>query len=113
MKLSIIMPVLDEAAEIEAALQALAPFRARGVEVIVVDGGSSDGTPERARPLADRVIAAPRGRAAQMNAGATAAQGDVLLVPARRHAAAGQRRPAGARRSGAFRALLGPLRRAI
>ena len=79
MKLSIVMPVLDEAAEIEAALQALAPFRARGVEVIVVDGGSSDGTPERARPLADRVIAAPRGRAAQMNAGATAARGDVLL----------------------------------
>ena len=79
MKLSIVMPVLDEAAEIEAALQALAPYRRRGVELIVVDGGSSDGTAGRARPLADRVIAAPRGRAAQMNAGAAAAQGDVLL----------------------------------
>ena len=79
MKLSIIMPVLDEAAEIETALAALAPYRARGVEVIVVDGGSSDATPELARPLADRVIAAARGRSLQMNAGATLAQGDVLL----------------------------------
>jgi rSAM/selenodomain-associated transferase 2 len=79
MKLSIVMPVLDEAAEIEAALAALAPYRRRGVEVVVVDGGSGDGTPELAHPLADRVIAAPRGRSLQMNAGAAAAQGDVLL----------------------------------
>jgi rSAM/selenodomain-associated transferase 2 len=79
MKLSIVMPVLDEAAEIEAALSALAPYRRRGVEVIVVDGGSSDGTAERARVLADRVIAAARGRSLQMNAGAAAARGDVLL----------------------------------
>lgn len=79
MKLSIVMPVLDEAAEIEAALSALTPYRRRGVEVIVVDGGSSDGTAERARMLADRVIAAARGRSLQMNAGATAARGDVLL----------------------------------
>ena len=79
MKLSIIMPVLDEAAEIETALSALAPYRRRGVEVIVVDGGSSDGTAERARVLAARVIAAPRGRALQMNAGAAVATGDVLL----------------------------------
>jgi rSAM/selenodomain-associated transferase 2 len=75
MKLSIVMPVLDEAAGIEATLQALTPFRRRGVEVVVVDGGSRDGTPD----LADRVIAAPRGRAMQMNAGATTARGDVLL----------------------------------
>jgi rSAM/selenodomain-associated transferase 2 len=78
-KLSIVMPVFDEAAEIEAALQALAPYRQRGVEVIVVDGGSSDSSAERARVLADRVIAALRGRSLQMNAGAAAAQGDVLL----------------------------------
>jgi rSAM/selenodomain-associated transferase 2 len=77
--LSIIMPVLDEAAGIVAALEALAPFRQRGVEVIVVDGGSRDDTVALARPLADQVIAAPRGRGAQMNAGAAAATGDVLL----------------------------------
>ncbi len=79
MKLSIVMPVLDEAAGIEAALKALAAYRRQGVEVVVVDGGSRDGTAELARPLADRVISAQRGRAAQMNAGAAAAAGDVLL----------------------------------
>jgi len=78
-QLSIIVPVLDEAEGIARALHALAPFRARGAEVIVADGGSGDRTMELARPLADRAIAAPRGRAAQMNAGAAAAQGDVLL----------------------------------
>jgi rSAM/selenodomain-associated transferase 2 len=78
-KLSIVMPVLDEAAEIEAVLDALAPFRARGTEVIVVDGGSRDDTAERARALADRVISSARGRALQMNAGAAVASGDVLL----------------------------------
>ena len=79
MKLSIVMPVLDEAAGIEPALQALAPYRRRGVEVIVVDGGSRDGTPELARPLSDRVLSAARGRAAQMNAGAAATAAEVLL----------------------------------
>ncbi len=79
MTLSIIMPVLDEAAGIEAALRALAPYRARGAEVIVVDGGSSDNTVALARPFATQVLAAPRGRAEQMNAGAAAASGDVLL----------------------------------
>jgi len=79
MTLSIIMPVLDEAAGIEAALAALAPFRARGVEVIVADGGSQDATAALAHPLADYVIATARGRAAQMNAGAAAASGDIYL----------------------------------
>ena len=77
--LSIIVPVLDEATVIAAVLTALGPLRERGAEVIVADGGSRDGTPELARPLADHVIAAARGRASQMNAGAMAAQGDVLL----------------------------------
>jgi rSAM/selenodomain-associated transferase 2 len=77
--LSIIIPVLDEAAAIADAIAALAPYRAGGAEVIVVDGGSRDGTIEAARPLADRVITAPRGRGSQMNAGAAAARGDVLL----------------------------------
>jgi rSAM/selenodomain-associated transferase 2 len=78
-RLSIIVPVLDEAEGIGPALKALAPFRTRGAEVIVADGGSSDATLELARPLADRTIAAPPGRGAQMNAGAAAAQGHVLL----------------------------------
>jgi len=77
--LSIVMPVLDEADGIEATLLALAPLRARGVEVIVVDGGSRDDTPARARPLADRVVEGPRGRARQMNAGAALASAPLLL----------------------------------
>jgi rSAM/selenodomain-associated transferase 2 len=77
--LSIIMPVLDEAAMIAEALAALAPYRVRGAEIIVVDGGSRDATVETARPLADRVLTAPRGRGSQMNAGAAAAHGSVLV----------------------------------
>ena len=77
--LSIIIPVLNEAANIVAALDALAPLRARGAEVIVVDGGSADETATLAKPLADVVIASARGRATQMNAGAAIARGDVLL----------------------------------
>jgi rSAM/selenodomain-associated transferase 2 len=79
MKLSIIMPVLDEGEGIAATLDALADLRALGTEVIVVDGGSRDATIQRARLRADRVISAPRGRALQMNAGAAKAAGDVLL----------------------------------
>ncbi len=79
MTVSIIVPVLDEATDIEATLTALAPYRTRGCELIVVDGGSRDGTIALANPLADRVLTAARGRAAQMNAGAAAARGDVLL----------------------------------
>ena len=82
MPLTIVVPTLDEAATIDSALQRLAPLRARGARVIVVDGGSRDDTAARAAPLADRVLAAPRGRAVQMNAGAQAEEGaatDVLL----------------------------------
>jgi len=78
-RISIIVPVLDEAAGIAQALAALAPLRRRGHEVIVVDGGSADGTPALARAGADHVISAPRGRASQMNAGAALARGEVLL----------------------------------
>jgi len=78
-RLSIIVPVLNEQPGIAAMLQDLSGLRARGAEVIVVDGGSRDDTVALARPLCDRLIAAPRGRAAQMNAGAGIASGDVLL----------------------------------
>lgn len=77
--LSIIVPVLDEAEGIAAALAVLAPARARGVEILVVDGGSRDDTRRIAAPLADRLIQAPRGRASQMNAGARASRGQILL----------------------------------
>jgi rSAM/selenodomain-associated transferase 2 len=77
--LSIVIPCVDEAAGIVAALESLQPLRQRGVEVIVVDGGSSDDSVALASPLADRVLLAPRGRASQMNAGATVAGGSVLL----------------------------------
>ncbi|MFO1396887.1 MAG: TIGR04283 family arsenosugar biosynthesis glycosyltransferase [Burkholderiales bacterium] len=79
MRLSIIVPALDEAAGIATTLAALQPLRARGHEVLVVDGGSRDATLVVARPLADRAFVAPRGRALQMNAGAAQATGDVLL----------------------------------
>ena len=78
-KISIVMPVLDEADNIDAALEALQPLRARGHEVIVVDGGSADATVRLAARGADRVIAASRGRAHQMNAGARTASGEILL----------------------------------
>ena len=79
MRISIIVPALEEAAGIAAALDSLQPLRANGHEVIVVDGGSADATAAIARPLADRVVVAPRGRAAQMNAGAAVAEGEALI----------------------------------
>jgi rSAM/selenodomain-associated transferase 2 len=78
-RLTIVVPVLNEAAIIVAALQALAPLRARGAEIIVADGGSRDGTAQLAAPFADRVITVPRGRGAPMNAGAALGTGDALL----------------------------------
>ena len=78
-RVSIVVPALDEAEGIERTLRPLQPLRARGAEVIVVDGGSRDATRALAAPLADRVLEAPRGRAAQMNAGAAAARGEVLV----------------------------------
>jgi rSAM/selenodomain-associated transferase 2 len=77
--LSIVIPALNEAAGIEATLQALQELRARGVELVLGDGGSSDATPTLARPWVDAVVDAPRGRALQMNAGAARARADALL----------------------------------
>jgi len=73
------MPVLDEAAILGSALGALAEARDAGAEVIVVDGGSRDGSAAVASEHGARVVAAPRGRASQMNAGAGTAAGEVLL----------------------------------
>jgi len=78
MKLSIIVPVLDEAEVIGPLLKSLQSLRHRGHELIVVDGGSRDDTLETSRPLVDQLIQAPAGRALQMNAGAQVADGHVL-----------------------------------
>jgi rSAM/selenodomain-associated transferase 2 len=77
--LSIVIPALNEAAGIEATLQALQPLRLRGVELVLADGGSSDSTPTLAQPWVDAAVDAPRGRALQMNAGAARARASVLL----------------------------------
>ena len=79
-RLAIIVPVLNEAADIEAALGALQGLRKRGARLIVVDGGSQDGTPARAGRYVDEMLTVERGRARQMNAGAArAGDADVLL----------------------------------
>lgn len=79
MKLAIVVPVLNEASTLADRLQALAPLRARGAELLVVDGGSTDLTASIALAHADCVLRAPRGRASQLNAGASATRADVLL----------------------------------
>jgi rSAM/selenodomain-associated transferase 2 len=77
--LSVVVPALNEAPGIRDTLLPLQPLRAAGHEVIVVDGGSTDDTVRLAEPLSDRVLCSPPGRARQMNAGARAARGEVLL----------------------------------
>lgn len=77
--LSIVIPVLNEAENIEQSLKAVRALCGNGVELIVVDGGSADGTAAIARSLADAVVTTSRGRARQMNAGAMLARGRFLL----------------------------------
>lgn len=76
--LSIIIPVLNEEVLLDPCLLALQPFRSRGHEIIVVDGGSRDQTLDLARNRADLVLVTARGRSTQMNRGAAVARGDVL-----------------------------------
>jgi rSAM/selenodomain-associated transferase 2 len=78
-RLSIIIPVIDEAERLDTVLASFARLRSAGHEIVVVDGGSGDDTRQRAGRFADRVLISERGRARQMNAGAAAASGDVLL----------------------------------
>jgi rSAM/selenodomain-associated transferase 2 len=76
MRLAVVVPVLNEERVIADALARLAPLRARGAVVVVVDGGSADRTVENARAGAEHVLVATRGRAQQMNAGARHALAD-------------------------------------
>jgi len=78
-ELSIIVPTLNEETDLGATLEALQALRRRGVEILVVDGGSADRSVSIACSLSDFVTEAPRGRASQMNAGAARAAGQVLL----------------------------------
>ncbi|PXX99961.1 TIGR04283 family arsenosugar biosynthesis glycosyltransferase [Halomonas sp. LBP4] len=78
-RLSIIIPVLDEATTIESLLTQLLGLWVCGAELLVVDGGSRDDTVALATPLATRVLHSPPGRAAQMNVGARVARGQQLL----------------------------------
>lgn len=78
-RLTVIVPVLNEAAVLPATLASLAPWRAAGAEVVVADGDSADASARIAADAVDRVVVAPRGRARQMNAGAARADSDILL----------------------------------
>lgn len=76
-RISVIIPARNEAANLPALLASLAPYP--DVEVVVVDGESTDPTAELARDAGARVITCPPGRGRQMNAGARLASGNVLL----------------------------------
>jgi len=77
MKISVIVPVLNEEKTIASALRALLQLSPH--EIIVVDGGSADRTAEICRSLSIKILSWERGRARQMNFGARQATGDVLL----------------------------------
>jgi len=77
-RISIVIPALNEDKDIGRLLESLQPLRKAGHEVILVDGGSCDGTAQIAEPFVDQLLSSAPGRARQMNAGAAAAGGDIL-----------------------------------
>ncbi|MDH5376958.1 MAG: TIGR04283 family arsenosugar biosynthesis glycosyltransferase [Gammaproteobacteria bacterium] len=79
MKLSIIIPVLNEANTIRETLFSLQALRREGHQLLVVDGGSEDDTVAYASPLCDELLSGTKGRANQMNLGAQKARHDVFL----------------------------------
>ena len=84
-ELSLIVPTLNEAIGLECLFAMLSAQKEARFELVIADGGSSDGTADRARrlaatvPFAAKVIETERGRGRQMNAGAAVASGDTLL----------------------------------
>jgi rSAM/selenodomain-associated transferase 2 len=76
--ISIVIPTLNEARSLESLVPRLAGQREHA-EIIVVDGGSRDGSADVARRLGAQVLNAPRGRGTQLRAGVKASSGDVLL----------------------------------
>jgi rSAM/selenodomain-associated transferase 2 len=79
MRCSVIVPMLNEALALPALLPQMRALERQGCEVLVVDGGSDDGSADLARQSGLRVLPSPRGRARQMNQGAAHASGDLLL----------------------------------
>ncbi|MES9898692.1 MAG: TIGR04283 family arsenosugar biosynthesis glycosyltransferase [Sedimenticola sp.] len=78
MRISLVIPCLNEGQGVVPLLRSLQPLRKLGHEVILVDGGSSDSSCDLVIPLVDQLIVTARGRARQMNAGAAEANGDLL-----------------------------------
>jgi len=76
-KLSVVVPALNEA---DRVVRAIESARAPGVEVVVVDGGSRDATPELAKAAGARVVTSSAGRAEQLAAGAEASCGDAIVL---------------------------------
>ncbi len=79
MRFSIIVPMFNEAPGLPGLLARLSVLARQGCEVLIVDGGSDDGSVELVERAGFRVLASPKGRARQMNLGAARATGDVLL----------------------------------
>lgn len=77
--ISIVIPVWNEREALGRHLPWLQPLRGEEHEIILVDGGSTDGGPDEVADLVDQSLTAPPGRASQMNAGAAVARGDILL----------------------------------
>jgi len=79
MKLSIVIPMLNEAAQLPELCAHLLPLQRAGCEIVFADGGSTDGSATLAEAAGFIVVSAARGRARQMNAGAARSTGEVLL----------------------------------
>lgn len=78
-KVSIIIPVFNEAQALVAHLPLLQELRAQGHEIVVVDGSGDTVSAASCAPWVDRWLLSAPGRARQMNAGAAAARGEILL----------------------------------
>ena len=79
MKLSIIIPMLNEARQLPELFAHLLPLKLSDYEIIFVDGGSNDGSEKLAKEAGFEVVGSASGRARQMNAGAALASSDILL----------------------------------
>jgi rSAM/selenodomain-associated transferase 2 len=81
MLVSVIIPALNEAENIARTIRAARrKYSTDEVEIVVVDGGSTDGTPDLVPPEPEaRLVRSPRGRAVQMNHGARASSGEILV----------------------------------